>query len=81
MSGVRFGIWDLAAALYVAGVVWGLFVIDAKPTTKIVLALAWPVGPMAFAVTLTILLAAALIAFPVLGLIALVVAAAWLFVM
>jgi hypothetical protein len=36
---------------------------------------------MAFAVTLTILLAAALIAFPVLGLIALVVAAAWLFVM
>jgi hypothetical protein len=61
------GIWQLGLAIYVAGVVWGLLKIDAKPATKIALAILWPLGPIAFAVTITILLAASLIAFPVWG--------------
>ena len=59
--------WDLGLAIYVAGVVWGLLKIDAKPATKIALAILWPLGPLAFAVTITILLAASLIAFPAWG--------------
>ena len=74
------GIWDLGFALYVAGVVWGLLVIDARPMTKIGLAIFWPLGPIAFAVTITVLLAASLIAFPAVGIAALIAAvAAWLF--
>ena len=61
------GIWELGFAIYVAGVVWGLLTIDAGGATRIALALLWPLGPIAFAVTITILLAASLIAFPVWG--------------
>ena len=61
------GIWEIGFAIYVAGVVWGLMVIDARPITKIALAVLWPLGPFAFALTITILLAASLIAFPALG--------------
>jgi hypothetical protein len=71
----------VGVAVYVAGVVWGLLVIDAKPPSKIALAILWPLGPIAFAVTITVLLAAALIAFPAFGIVALIAAAAaWLFV-
>jgi hypothetical protein len=74
--------WDLGFAIYVAGVVWGLLVIDARPPTKIALAILWPLGPIAFAVTITVLLAASLIAFPMFGIAVLLVAAAtWLFVL
>jgi hypothetical protein len=66
---------DLAVAIYVVGVVWGLIVIDARPMTKIALAVLWPLGPIAFAVTITVLIAASLIAFPALG-VAVVIAAA-----
>ncbi len=70
--------WDLGLAIYVAGVVWGLLMIDAKPATKIALAILWPLGPIAFAVTITILLAASLIAFPVWGAAVMITAgAAW----
>lgn len=66
---------------YVAGVVWGLIVIDARLAPRIALAMLWPLGPIAFAVTITILLAASLIAFPVWGAAVLIAAAAaWLFV-
>jgi hypothetical protein len=72
------GIWQLGLAIYVAGVVWGLLKIDAKPATKIALAMLWPLGPIAFAVTVTILLAASLIAFPLWGAAVLIAAgAAW----
>ena len=74
------GIGDLGLAIYVAGVVWGLMVIDARPMTKIALAILWPLGPIAFAVTITILFAASLIAFPLWGVAVVIVAgAAWWF--
>jgi len=74
-----FGIWDLGFAIYVVGVVWGLMVIDARPAQKIAVAILWPLGPIAFAVTITILLAASLIAFPVFGVaVVIAAAAAWL---
>lgn len=70
------GIGDLGLAIYVAGVVWGLMVIDARPAPKIALAILWPLGPIAFAVTITILLAASLIAFPLWGAAVLIVTGA-----
>jgi hypothetical protein len=60
--------WTYLALVYVAGVVWGLFVIDAHPGVRIGLAVLWPLGPAAFVVTLTLLLAASLVAFPMFGL-------------
>lgn len=61
-------LWTYVALIYVAGVAWGLFVIDARFGVRIGLAVLWPLGPLAFLVTLTILLAASLIAFPMFGL-------------
>ena len=52
------------AALYVAGVAWGLILIDAGPLVKIGLALLWPIGPITFLLTVGILLVAALIVYP-----------------
>jgi len=66
--------WALALLAYVAGVAWGLIKIDARPGVRIGLAALWPLGPLAFLVTLAVLVAAAAIAFPVFGLL-LVVAA------
>ena len=65
---------NLVLVVYVVGVVWGLLRIDARPFIRIVLALLWPLGPVAFVVTLATLFAASLIAFPLFG--ALMVAAA-----
>jgi hypothetical protein len=56
--------WSVGFAVYVAGVVAGLIVIDASPIGKIGLALLWPIGPLAFVVTVAILLAAAMIVYP-----------------
>jgi hypothetical protein len=69
-----FGIGDLVVTIYVVGVAWGLMVIDARPAQKIALAILWPLGPLAFAVTITLLLAASLIAFPVWGVTAVIAA-------
>ncbi len=75
------GLGDLCLTIYVAGVVWGLLVIDAKPAAKIALAMLWPLGPIAFVVTITLLLGASLIAFPAFGIAVLILAGAvWLFV-
>jgi hypothetical protein len=41
--------------------------IDARPIARVVLALLWPLGPIAFVATLTILFVASLIAFPLFG--------------
>jgi len=41
--------------------------IDARPGSRLGLALLWPLGPLAFVVTITILLAAALIAYTAFG--------------
>ena len=64
-----FGPWSaFGLVVYVAGVVWGLVAIDARPAARIGLALVWPLGPLAFVVTIAILLAASLVAFPLFGL-------------
>jgi hypothetical protein len=57
---------DLVSALttvYGAGVLVGLVMGDARPAARVGLALAWPVGPIAFIVTVAMLLAATPIAF------------------
>lgn len=69
---------DLATALllvYAAGVAVGLAATDAGPGGRLALALLWPLGPLAFVVTLGVLLAASLIAFPIVGAVVLLLAA------
>lgn len=51
------------AAIYGVGVIWGLIAGDARPAARLGLALAWPIGPLAFVVTVAILLASTPIAF------------------
>ena len=68
---------NVMAALYVAGVVWGLLKIDARPLVRFGIALLWPIGPLAFAVTIALLVVAAAIAFPAFGAVVVAVAAAW----
>jgi hypothetical protein len=50
--------------VYVAGVLWALLKSDASPPERVVLSLLWPLGPLAFVVTVAVLLAASVIAFP-----------------
>ena len=57
----------LLAGIYVAGVLWGLLVIDARSAERVALAVLWPLGPLAFVVTVTILLVVLPIAFPRVG--------------
>lgn len=55
------------AAVYGVGVVWGLIAADAPLLKRIALALLWPLGPLAFVLTLLLLLLVApyaLIRFP-----------------
>ena len=61
------GSWELAGVVYVAGVIWGLVLTDATPLERMMLALVWPLGPIAFVVTIAILLVASAIAFPLVG--------------
>jgi hypothetical protein len=64
-------------AIYAVGALVAIWRTDASWPTRIGLAALWPVGPLAFLVTVAILAAASLIAFPVVaGLIAAVGAAA-----
>jgi hypothetical protein len=55
---------SLLAAVYVAGIVWCILVSDARPAERVTLALLWPLGPLAFVVTVIVLLAASVIAYP-----------------
>lgn len=52
------------AIVYVAGVVWAWLRTDARPGERLVLSLLWPLGPLAFLVTLALLLAAPVMAYP-----------------
>jgi hypothetical protein len=64
-------------ALYAAGAIVAIWRTDAAWPTRLALAALWPLGPLAFLVTVGILLAASLIAFPVVaGLLAAVTALA-----
>jgi hypothetical protein len=53
--------------IYSAGVLIGLAATDERPVARAGLALLWPIGPAAFVVTLAVLAAASLIAFPIVG--------------
>ena len=62
--------------IYAAGAIVAIWRTDAAWSTRLALAVLWPLGPLAFLVTVSILLAASLIAFPlVTGVIAAAVAA------
>ena len=78
MGSTGFVLWGPGLAVYVAGVMWGLLVIDARPAARVGLALLWPLGPLAFAFTITILFVASPIASPAFGAMMLLTAgAAW----
>jgi hypothetical protein len=49
--------------LYFVGVLIGFWRTDAKLVGRLALAVLWPIGPLAFAVTLVVLLAASPFAF------------------
>jgi len=61
--------------VYVAGVLWALLKSDARPAERVAVSLLWPLGPLAFVVTVAILLAASVVAYPLLMVPALAVAA------
>ena len=75
MSDVR-----VAILIYAVGVVVGLMFTDARPLTRVGLALAWPLAPLAFVTVVTTLLLAALYIFPLFGaVVAVGLAAGWFF--
>ena len=61
--------------VYVVGAVVGLLATDGPPLVRVGLALAWPLGPLAFLLTVTGLLVVAAIAFPIFGAVLAAVAA------
>jgi hypothetical protein len=64
--------------IYAAGVAAGLIFTDARPLARVGLALAWPIGPLAFAAVIALLLVAALYIFPMFGaVVAVGIAAGW----
>jgi hypothetical protein len=66
------------AEIYLLGVIVGLIATQGGVATRLVMALLWPLGPLAFIITATGLLVVAGIAFPLFGvMLAGVVAAAW----
>ena len=48
--------------IYLMGALVGLWRTDGPPATKLTMALLWPIGPFAFAITISGLLVAAVIA-------------------
>ena len=56
-----------ALIVYVVGVIVGLVWADARPAARVALAVLWPVGLLAFAVTVCVLIGASAIAFPLFG--------------
>jgi len=52
----------VALAIYAVGVVLGLWRTDGSLATKVTLALLWPLGPLAFLITVSGLLVAAVVA-------------------
>jgi hypothetical protein len=66
-----------ALAIYAIGVAAGLVLTDASPLARVAIALLWPLGAAAFAVTIATLLVAAMLVFPIFGA-AVIIAAAGL---
>ena len=68
----------LMAKIYVVGVLLGLIATQGGAATRLGLALLWPLGPLAFLITVAGLLVVAAIAFPMFGvMLAAAVAAGW----
>jgi hypothetical protein len=66
------------AEIYVVGVLVGLVATQGGAATRVGLALLWPLGPLAFLITVAGLLVVAAIAFPLFGVIlASAIAIAW----
>jgi hypothetical protein len=63
-----------ALGVYLAGLVVGLIATDGRLGTRLLLALLWPLGPLAFVVTVAGLVAASTVAFPVVGAVMVVMA-------
>jgi hypothetical protein len=64
--------------VYLVGVVVGLMATQGGAGTRLLLAVLWPLGPLAFLITVAGLLIVAAIAFPVFGVVlAATVAAGW----
>jgi hypothetical protein len=64
--------------VYLIGVVVGVFATQGGPGTRLLLAVLWPLGPLAFVITVTGLLVVGAIVFPVFGVIlAAIVAVVW----
>ena len=53
--------------IYVLGVIAGLIFTDGRPLARLILAAAWPIGPLAFVTVISGLLVASLYLFPVFG--------------
>ena len=64
MNGGAAALPAVLLGIYVVGVIAGLLTIDARPPARVGLAALWPLGPLAFIVTVTMLIAVALVAFP-----------------
>jgi hypothetical protein len=77
MNPLEWGLFGVGCAIYVAGVVVGLILVDAKTLGKLGLALLWPLGPLAFVVTLAALSVTALIAYPPLAVVAALLGGLW----
>jgi len=70
--------WITIEIVYVVGLLVGLLATDSGLVARIGLALAWPLGPLAFLATVAGLLVVAAIAFPFFGVaLAAAIAAAW----
>ena len=66
--------------VYLVGVLVGLMATQGGPGTRLLLGVLWPLGPLAFLITVTGLVVVAAIAFPVFGVIlTATVAAGWFF--
>jgi hypothetical protein len=67
-----------ALLVYIAGVLIGFWRVDGTWPARVGLALLWPLGAVAFLVTLTLLFGASLVAFPTFGvMVAALAALAW----
>ena len=69
---------QIAIGIYLAGALVAFVRTDAGWGTRALLAALWPVGPLAFAMTVATLVAVGMIAFPVFGVVVIATAsAAW----
>jgi len=72
----RMDLATIVLIVYATGVVVGLLRTDARWPVRVGLAILWPVGPLAFVLTVSVLLVASVVAFPIVGAIILALALA-----